>query len=487
MSSAATWVRRPRPGASDGGRPGRGRNPRPTVTTLQASRTFRFTGADRFILMLDRELRRVGAAGFQAALGVELEGRLERPRLARAFDAVRRAHPRLCARLVPARGLSDWHLRVDRGLLELDHLAWSRVRAQDGGDPTQELTRFTAERTCAPLDPRTASPVDLAVREIAPGPGENGENGKDGAAAPRTLLVLRFWHPVLDERGGEILLRELAAAYAGEPLRAGGDEPPPVDGGAPHERRAGFRRARARLAELTPAPPHRLPAGAPDAPAEWVFERTVLDAAATDAWLASTQASAGALGEGLAQLALVARALAQEARDDAFIALPLTVQLRAPRARAPVAANAVSFLWYAFQAGATRAPREFAARVLAVAREKVAAGEERDASILLERARRMPLSIYRRELSRRDGSSRFSATLSTIGEVLNGARELFGLPLRDFIGLPAFPSPPGLGFAFSRAAGRLSLVTAAWTRDVARASAAGIHARIARELAHPQS
>jgi len=443
------------------------------VTTLHAPRTFRFTGADRFILMLDHELRRVGAAGFQATLGVELEGWLDRPRLARAFDAVRRAHPRLCTRLVPARGLSDWHLRVERGLLELDHLAWSRARAQDGGDPTQELMRFTAGRTCAPLDPRTTSPVDLAVREVAPG--------------PRTLLALRFWHPILDERGGELLLRELSAAYAGEPLRAGGDEPAPVDGGPPHERRAGFRRARARLAELTPVPPHRLPAASPDAPAEWTFDRTVLDAAETDAWLARIQASAGALGEGLAQLALVARALAQGARDDAFIALPLTVQLRPPRARAPVAANALSFLWYAFPAGATRAPREFAARVLAIAREKVAIAEERDASILLERARRMPLSIYRRELVRRDGSSRFSATLSTIGEVLNGARELFGLPLRDFIGLPAFPSPPGLGFAFSRAAGRLSFVTAAWTRDVARAAASDVHARIARELTHPES
>jgi hypothetical protein len=99
----------------------------------------------------------------------------------------------------------------------------------------------------------------------------------------------------------------------------------------------------------------------------------------------------------------------------------------------------------------------------------------------------MPLSIYRRELVRRDGSSRFSATLSTVGEVLNGARELFGLPLRDFVGLPAFPSPPGLGFAFSRAAGRLSIVTGAWSPDVARPAATEIHRRIVREFERPGS
>jgi hypothetical protein len=422
--------------------------------------------------MLDHALRRAGATGFQASLGLEVEGRLDRPRLARAFDAVRRAHPRLCARLVPARGLSDWHLRVDRSLLERENVTWTTARAEPGDDGTDALTRFAAERTCAPLVPTAAPLVDLAVKELAPA---------------RTLLALRFWHPILDERGGELLLRELSSAYSGEPLREGGDEPAPLDAGGRSERSAAFRRARARLAALTSAPPHRLPAGAPDAAAEWHFERTVLDVAATDAWLARAQASSGPLGEGLAQLAIVARALAAGAPDDAPIALPLTVQLRPPRARAPVAANALSFLWYAFSAGATRDERGFAAQVLARAREKVAAGEERDASVLLERARRMPLSIYRRELLRRDGSSRFSATLSTIGEVLNGARELFGLPLRDFVGLPAFPTPPGLGFAFSRAAGRLSIVTGAWTRDVDRAAATAIHRRISREFERPGS
>jgi hypothetical protein len=94
----------------------------------------------------------------------------------------------------------------------------------------------------------------------------------------------------------------------------------------------------------------------------------------------------------------------------------------------------------------------------------------------------MPLSLYRRELSRRVGTSRFSATLSTLGEIFGGARELFGAPLEDALALTAFPSPPGIGFIFSRAAGRLSFTTGATSAEVARAAAATVHARIAAAL-----
>jgi hypothetical protein len=428
----------------------------------------RFGGADRFILLIDRELRRAGATGFQAALGVELAGRLDRPRLARAFDAVRRDHPRAGARLVPASWLRDWRLTADRAALARDALAWSSAHGEAAGG----LAPFVAARVNAPLDPRRDPLFDLAVREIA------GE----GAAA-RTLLVLRWWHPACDERGAELLLRELSQAYSGAAGRARADGT--VDGASAGfvERRAAFRRARRRLEELTAATPHSLARPAARAgPFDWNFERTLLDATATTAWLARAEREFGARSEGLAQLALVARALAADAPAAAEVALPLTVQLRPPRARAPVLANELSFLWYSFAAAAVRDETRFAPALLATARAKVAGGEERDARVLLDEARRMPLTLYRRELLRRDGSTRFSASLSTLGEILSGVQELFGVPLKDSIALTVFPSPPGIGFIFSRALGRLAFTTCAWNRDVAPAAAAAIHARIATAL-----
>jgi len=438
------------------------------------SRALRFGGADRFLLLVDRELRRAGATGFHGALGVELEGRLDRPRLARAFDRLRRAHPRISARLVPASPLRDWRLEPDRGGLAREALAWANLRtvAGAGGGPAAaafDLAPFVAERAAAPLDPTRDPLVDLAVREL------------DG---PRTQLVLRLWHPIVDERGAELLLRELSALDEEPTAATAGDEPLPCGDLTFAERRAAFRRARRRLDELTPAPPLRLPAGAADgAAARWTFERTRLDAAATTAWLARAEARYGLRGEGLAQLGAAARALADGAPDAAFVALPLTIQRRAPRARAPVASNALSFHWHAFAAGATRDEARFAAQLLASARARVAADEERDAVILMEQARRMPLAIYRRELLRRDGSARFTAALSTLGELLGGARELFGLPLVDAHAVTTFPSPPGLGLVFSRAAGRLSFTTVSWSRDVASGAAAALHRRIAAGLA----
>jgi len=437
----------------------------------------RFSGADRFVLLIDRELRRAGATGFQSALGVELRGRLDRPRLARAFDAVRRGHPRAGARLVPARGLRDWRLVADRGLLAREAVAWSSARAAggagDGGAAT--LTEFVGARAVAPLDPTREPLFDLAVREL-----------RDEAGATRTLLALRWWHPACDERGAELLLREVSQLY-------GGETPRPAAATLAHDgaitgfsaRQAAFRRARRRLDELTDAPPHTLPPPSEAeraAPYAWTFRRTLLDETETARWLAQAERRFGARSEGLAQLALVARALAADAPDSAQIALPLTVQLRPPRARGPVAANEISFLWYSFTAAATRDEAGFAAALLASARAKVVDGEEQDATVLLDRARRMPLSIYRRELARRDGSSRFSAILSTVGEMVGGARELFGAPLADVVALTAFPAPPGLAFLFSRAAGRLSFTTGAASREVSPSASVKIHERIAAAL-----
>jgi hypothetical protein len=376
---------------------------------------------------------------------------------------------------VPASWRGDWHLVADREALARDGVAWSSAHGAAGGG----LAPFVAARVGAPLDPTREPLFDLAVREIA----------GDGAAT-RTLLVLRWWHPVCDARGAELLLRELSHAYSGAAARPPGGGP--AEDGAIRglsARHQAFRRARRRLDELTAAPPHALPR--PDAdPTEafaWTFERTLLDEAATAAWLAAAESRFGARSEGLAQLALVAQALAAEAPDAAEVALPLTVQLRPPRARGPVVANELSFLWYSFAAAATRDAARFAPLLLATARSKVAGGEERDATVLLEKARRMPLSIYRRELARRDGSARFSAAISTLGEIFNGVHELFGATLEDAFALTLFPSPPGIGFIFSRAAGRLSFTTCAARWDVARAASAAVHARIAATLHTPQS
>jgi hypothetical protein len=453
----------------------------------------RFTGADRFILLIDRELRRAGATGFQSALGVELCGRLDRPRLARAFDAIRRTQPRAGARLVPARWLADWRLAPDRGLLAREALTWcpgrcagatgavGAVGAGASDASASPLTRFVAERAKAPLDPTREPLFDLAVREL-----------RDGAdpGRVRTLLVLRWWHPACDERGAELLLRELSQVYGGaEPRPAGGALAAGDEISGPRARHAAFRRARLRLEELTEAPPAALPRPAPAggaAPLDWTLERTLLDEAATARWLAHAERRFGARSEGLAQLALVARALAAGAPDSAQIALPLTIQLRAPRARGPLLANAITFQWYSFTAAATRDEARFAEALLAMARAKVADGEERDATVLLDKARRMPLALYRRELARRDGSSRFSATLSTLGEQIGGVRELFGAPLSDLFASTVFPVPPGIGLVFARAAGRLSFTTAASTRDVAPAAASAIHRAITAALERPE-
>src|SRR6185295_17379230 len=116
--------------------------------------------ADRFMLLIDRELRQGGSIGFQAGFGVELRGRLDRPRLARAFDAVRRAHPRAGARLAPARGLFDWRLVPDRALLAREAITWNRSAAP--------LLPAVVSRVNALLEPTRDPLFDLAITETGP-------------------------------------------------------------------------------------------------------------------------------------------------------------------------------------------------------------------------------------------------------------------------------------------------------------------------------
>jgi hypothetical protein len=453
-----------------------------TGAGIVARSSLRLGPADRFLLLVDRELRRRALHGFQAVLAVELEGALDDAKckaLAAAWSDALAEQPRATARLARRwLGLGPWRLEAAAAAPSF------RVRPRASSD----LLALASERLNAPLDPTRDPLVDLEVER--------------GAAR----LALRWWHPAMDERGAELLLHDVArrfdASNVGDDSRSSSPSTlprpsaftPPTTGMTFGARRAAFRAARKRLDELTSRTPFTLaptPTPTPQtavavSAGSWHVNATTLDAAESARFLAASDERFGPRGEGLAQAALVFEALARLAPDDCELALPLSVQLRPPRAHGPIAANALSFLWLALPASAARDRDALARTLRETMRRKVAALEERDAWALLEFGRWLPTPLYRRELVRRDGSSRFSASLSTLGDLLGGARELFGARLRDAVALTAFPSPPSLGVVFSRAAGRLRVATTSAPSLVDAAAAQRLHELVvarARELA----
>jgi hypothetical protein len=442
----------------------------------------RLGGADRFLLLLDREMRRLGLHGFQAVLAVELEGEMEesrRARLAASFRALLSSEPRGRARLARRFGFGPLALAPRSARDEP-----AAFRERTGASP--DLLVFARERWNEPLDPERDALIDLELERTR------------GA----TRLALRWWHPILDERGAELLLRELSRRETGGGEPPAATAPDPAAGMSFLRRRAAFKAARLRLEQLTQGAPFRLPAPAEAGAlrdASWRVEADRLEPDETSRFLAAADAGFGARGEGLAQAALLFGALADAAGDgkeSLELALPVSVQLRPPRARGPIGANALSFFWYALPVATARDRDLGAARLRELARAKVAAGEEVDAAALLELGRWLPLPLYRKELPRADGSARFSAAISTLGELLaagaaiGGARaggaELFGMPIRDALALTAFPAPPGLGVVFSRAGGALRISTCHAPALVDPGAARRLHERLvarARELA----
>ena len=447
-------------------------------------------------------MRRRGLRGFQAVLAVELEGVFDaarRNRLAAAFESLLDAEPRGRARLARRFGFGPLALAAGA--------AGAADRSNhDGGSRTwhertsasRDLLAFAQERWTAPLDPFRDPLIDAALETA------------NGA----TRLVLRWWHPVMDERGAELLLRDLSRRESGASESATRESPRgPVVGMAGMgwlARHKAFRAARRRLEELTERAPFQLAAPIESAAlrdGRWHADVERLSPDETALFLAAADAEHGARGEGLAQTALLFSALADVASEgaaaggaadgDVELALPVSVQMRPPRARGPIGVNALSFLWYALPASTARNRAAGAAALNGLARAKVAAGEEVEAAALLDLGRFMPLPLYRRELVRRDGGERFSAAISTLGELLSnvgtergaaggGARELFGLPIRDALALTAFPAPPGVGVVFSRAMGALRIATLHAPSLVDSAAARRLHERVvarARELA----
>jgi hypothetical protein len=393
--------------------------------------------------MVDLELRRLGLRGFQAVLALELEGELgesERARLAQAFGDLLSNERRGRARVARLFGLGPLVFAP-----RPDPTVPFRARATCAPD----LLAFAKERLEAPLDPRRDPLIDLEL-EVPKG---------------ATRLALRWWHPAMDERGAELLLRTHSCPNAARPVSPASRGPDTVPAASVPDRWrklwAEARAARAVLAELTERAPFVLPAPvrAATADAAWVVDVERLSPEDTARLVAACDDEYGPRAEGLAQAGLVFSALAELAPSESELSLPATIQLRPPRAPGPIAGNALSFLWYSVRTAVARDRAALAEALRSAARSKVAAGEELRVLALLELGRLLPMPLYRRELRRRDGAPRFSISISTLGELFGGARELFGRPLRDALALTTFPAPPGIGVLFSRAAGSLRIAT----------------------------
>ena len=399
-----------------------------------------FSGADRFFLMLDRELRARGLEGCQSTLGVDLEGPLEPEKLGRCL-----------AELVAEQ--REMRFRLGR-------LAWLGPWIWKDGPEEPEILRLDTEVASGSL-------ADACTRELSvplrPGRDPLLQLRLQPLAGERWRVLLRWFHAWTDERGAELILRELDRRYRGEvgsalPTRVPGSGLP----AAFSERRALFHRAKTRLSEIPPLSPcpFSMPLARscrPDRP-PWLSWSHEFSEAESQALEQHWHRACGLRGEGLGQIGLTLHAVAVAFPELELVATPVSLQLRPARARGPLFGNALSFLFYAAPGDVARREPELSRHLAEETRRQVLAGADRETLALLDMGRWLPLPLYRREMRGPGGRPQYSVYASTVGELFGGIDDLFGCRIERTLALTAFP-PPGIGAIWSRSGGRLAVTT----------------------------
>jgi hypothetical protein len=277
----------------------------------------------------------------------------------------------------------------------------------------------------------------------------------DGA---RDALVLTWFHPLMDPRGAQNLLRHL--------LHLDRDPAPAPWGNAvPHFIRAPDTRAlreRGRLARQSMAYMQTLPRAAPVSAGKVAGGR-VRFRQASFVERESTAKPSRSTQEIWWRLAVVGNAMRriweQRRVPDVAFVLPVAVDLRPKGDVGPTFGNMLAFHFARFKpSDAVDVPR-----LAGMLREQMASAlregqiEANDAAMDFLQYR--PLAFVRRAL-RRMGGEIFSFNCADVTDFPVALEQCFGRRVVNAYHIPAVPPRPGIGVFFNRCAGRSNLVVA---------------------------
>jgi hypothetical protein len=147
--------------------------------------TWPLNAADRFLLAIDRTIRRLRGPGFETQTFVSLAGRIEPARLRAALAALTQRYPAVAARLVEAGG-PVWRLRPS-GTCELQETNLARPGMQ-------AVLDHAAGLMSAPTDPARVDPIRVHLL--------HRPDGQDA-------LILQYNHTLVDHSDAILLLRQL--------------------------------------------------------------------------------------------------------------------------------------------------------------------------------------------------------------------------------------------------------------------------------------
>ena len=310
-----------------------------------------------------------------------------------------------------------------------------------------EIGQAIAAELNAPIDPRRDPPLRVLIL--------------DGAAAGlrgRGVLILTWFHPLMDPRGAQNLLHHLVHldGHAGD-APWGSTVPVFVRAADPRSFRERGRLARKSLEYM-----RTLPRAQPVAPAARPAGR-VRYRQASFAERDSAARPVRLTREIWWRLAVVGKAMrglwAQRHVPDVPFLLPVAVDLRPKGELGPTFGNVLAFHFARFKpSDAADVPR-LAAVLRGQMADALRTGQIEANDVAMDFLQYRPLAFVRRAL-RWTGGEIFSFNCADVTDFPPALDRCFGRRVVNAYHVPAVPPRPGIGVFFNRCAGRTNLVVA---------------------------
>jgi hypothetical protein len=377
-----------------------------------------------------------------ALLVVHCDGPLDPERVSRSLDRFLQFCPWPAARLRRSFPWGKVHWAASRRTA----LAPPRVRRQTIATAEELRQTIDAEINTA-IDPRREPPLRFLILDGAP-----------EVVSAGGVLVLTWFHPLMDPRGAQNLLHHMVHLdrHPGD-APWGSTVPAFVRAADPRPFRERGRLARKSL-EYMRTLPRALPVSPAKDPAGRVCFRQVSFAEREIAARPSRVTQ-----EIWWRLAVVGKAMRglweQRSFPDVPFLLPIAVDLRPKGDLGPTFGNMLAFHFARFRpSDAADVPR-----LASVLRDQIAdavrGGQIEANDVAMDFLQYRPLSFIRRAL-RRTGGETFSFNCADVTDFPAALERCFGRRVVNAYHVPAVPPRPGIGVFFNRCAGRSNLVVA---------------------------
>jgi hypothetical protein len=317
----------------------------------------------------------------------------------------------------------------------------------------EDVQRALAAELNAAVDPAREAPLRVLLLE---GPA---------ASSGRGLLVLTWFHPLMDPRGGQNLLAHLCHLdqCTGEP--PWGAAPPafvPSSDPRPlRERGRIARRSLAYMRTLAPVPPVSL-APARGEPGRAHFRQQIfVDAGRNGVPMTRREISW--------RLAVVGRAMAglweRRSLPDVPFLLPIAVDLRPKGEAGPTFGNHLAFHFARFRPSDTADLEGLARTLRRQMADAVRDGQIEANEVSMEFLKYRPVASMLRDLPWTRGGETFSFNCADVTDFPADLARCFDRRVVNAYHVPAVPPRPGIGVFFNRCAGQNNLVVS-WNEGV---------------------